>query len=73
MGNQNLQILESVEIAKRGMQLVNSGKIRNHKLRNCSRVHTGEVEDKECRVYRDFLPSKNCCMVLELTGSDIYD
>lgn len=73
MDNQNLQVVSAEQIAKNGMSLVNSGKIRNHKLKNSSRIHTGEVEDKECRVYRDFLPSKNCCIVLELTGSDCYE
>lgn len=73
MNNQKLQAITADEIAKNGMLLINSGKIRNHKLRNSSRVHTGEVEDKECRIYRDFLPSKNCCIVLELTGSDSYE
>lgn len=73
MNNRNLQVLTAEEIAKKGMLLVSSGKVRNHKLRNSSRIHTGEVEDKECRVYRDFLPSKNCCIVLELTGSEYYE
>lgn len=73
MKNQNLKTITADEIAKNGMLLVNSGKIRNHKLGNSSRVHTGEVEDKERRVYRDFLPSKNCCIVFELTGSDYYE
>lgn len=61
------------EIAARGMSLIKSGKVRNHKLGNSSRVHTGEMEDKERRIYSDFLPSKNCCMVLELTGSECYE
>ena len=73
MNNQNLQAITADEIAKNGMLLVNSGKVRNHKLRNSARIHTGEVEDMECRIYRDFLPSKNCCIVLELTGSDYYE
>ena len=61
------------EIAKRGVFLITSGKVRNHKLGNSSRIHTGEVEKKEYQNYRDFLPGKNCCMVCELTGSDCYD
>lgn len=61
------------EIAKNGMELINNGKIRNHKLSNSARIHTGEAEKREYQVYRDFLPSKNCCMVYELTGSDCYE
>lgn len=61
------------EIAKNGMELINNGKIRNHKLSNSARIHTGEAEKREYHVYRDFLPSKNCCMVYELTGSDCYE
>lgn len=73
MSNQNLQAISAEQIAKKGMLLITSGKIRNHKLRNSSRIHTGEVEDREYQVYRDFLPSKNCCIVLDLRGSDFYE
>lgn len=61
------------EIAQNGISLINSGKVRNHKLSNSSRIHSGEVEKKEYQTYRDFLPSKNCCMLYELTGSDCYE
>lgn len=61
------------EIAKNGVALIASGKIRNHKLGNSARVHTGEAEKREYQIYRDFLPSKNCSMVYELVGSDQYE
>ncbi len=61
------------EIADIGISLIKSGKVRNHKLGNSSRIHTGEVEKKEYQTYRDFLPSKNCCMVYDLTGSECYE
>lgn len=61
------------EIAKNGMLLITSGNIRNHKLGNNARIHTGEIEKRECQIYRDFLPSKNCCMIYDLTGSDYYE
>ena len=61
------------EIAKNGMLLITSGNIRNHKLGNSARIHTGETEKRECQIYRDFLPSKNCCMIYDLTGSDYYE
>lgn len=54
------------EIAQRGVSLISSGKVRNHKLGNSSRIHTGEAEKKEYQNYRDFLPGKNCCMIYEL-------
>lgn len=73
MNNRNPQNATAERIAKNGISLVLDGKVRNHKLRNSSRIHTGEMENKECRIYRDFLPSKNCCIVLGLTGSDCYD
>lgn len=61
------------EIAREGMLLLKRGKIRNHKLGNSSRIHTGEVEKKEYQNYRDFLYSKNGCMVYELTGRGYYE
>lgn len=61
------------EIAGRGISLIKEGKIRNHKLGNSSRIHTGEPERKEAQNYRDFLPGLNCCIVYELTGSEFYD
>lgn len=51
------------------LQMITSSKIRNHKLVNSSRVHTGEVEKREYQNYRDFFSSKNACVVYELTGS----
>lgn len=59
----------AAEIAKRGIQMITSGKIRNHKLGNSSRVHTGEVEKREYQNYWDFLSGKNACLVYELTES----
>lgn len=73
MEKSKMQVRRASEIASAGMALVKQGKIRNHKLGNSSRIHTGEVEKREYQIYRDFLPSKNCCMVYELTGSDCYD
>ena len=73
MKNQNMHAETADQSAKNGMSLLENGKVRNHRLGNSSRIHTGEVEDKECRIFRDFLPSKNCCMIYELTGSDCYE
>lgn len=70
MDTNKMQMELASEIARNGMRLINSGKIRNHKLGNSSRIHTGEVEKREAQIYRDFLPSKNCSMVYGLIGSD---
>lgn len=71
MGMEKTQIWISYDIAKEGISLITSGKVRNHKMGDSSRIHTGEIEKKECQIYRDFLPTKNCCMVYELTGSEL--
>ncbi len=69
----NMQGNTAKEIARNGVALIVSGKVRNHKLGNSARIHTGEAEKREYQTYRDFLPGKNCCMVYELTGSDYYE
>lgn len=61
------------EIAKESMLLLYSGKVRDHKLRNSSRIHTGEAEKEEYHTFRNFLPTKNACIVYNLTGSDRYE
>lgn len=66
-----MQMVLASDIAQEGLSLITSGKVRNHKLGNSSRIHTGEVEKKEYQTYRDFLPTKTCCMVYELTGSEL--
>lgn len=57
-------------ITQNAMNLILSGKVRNHKLGNSARVHNGEIERAERQIYRDFLPSKNCRIICELTGSE---
>ena len=71
MDKKNLQRAD--EIAQNGIQLIISGKVRDHKLGNSARIHTGEVEIEEYQTYRDFLSSKKCRIVCELTGSDCYE
>lgn len=70
MDTNKMQTGLASEIARNGMRLITSGKIRNHKLGNSARIHTGEAEKKERQIYRDFLPSRNCSMAYNLTGSD---
>lgn len=59
-------------IAENALELIISGKVRNHKLENSSRIHAGAAEREEYRVFRNFLPTKNACLVYDLTGSDKY-
>ena len=73
MNTSKIKSANAREIAQNGIRLIHAGKIRNHKLGNNSRIHTGAVEKREYQTYRDFLPSKNCCMIYELTGSDHYE
>lgn len=73
MNSGRMQAETSEQIAKNGVLWITEGKVRDHKLGNSAREHTGAVEDKERHMYRDFLPNKNCCMILELTGSDYYE
>jgi len=61
------------EMAERCKKLLQERKIRNHKLGNSAAIHTGEIERKEAQIYRDFLPSRNCCIVYSLTGSENYE
>lgn len=61
------------EIAQNGMIMIKSGKIRNHKLGDSSRIYTAEIEKAEYQNYRDFLPGKNGCMVYELMGRGYYE
>ncbi len=61
------------KIVEIGMSLLSDGRIRNHRLGNTSRIHSGEMEKKEYHIYRDFLPSKNGRMVYNLTGNDNYE
>lgn len=52
------------------MDLIREGKIRNHKIRNTAREHTNELEEQECNLFSEFLTTKNCDFVLNLTGCD---
>lgn len=65
-------VQNAADIAKNGIQMVLDGKVRNHKLGNSARVHTGEVEKRESQQYQDFLSTKNFRIAYELTGSDHY-
>lgn len=58
MEKSKMQVRRTSEIASAGMALVKQGKIRNHKLGNSSRIHTGEVEKESTRFTETFFPAK---------------
>lgn len=61
------------EMANKELERIIAGRVKNHKLGNDAKIHSGEQEEKECCIYRDFLPTKNCDFILNLRGSDSYD
>ena len=68
---QNVYYFSNVEErAKSNMELVKSGKVRDHKFRDHASRHTGEIEEKECSLYCDLFRTKNCDFIFALRGSD---
>lgn len=61
------------EIVNKELKRIIAGEVRNHKLGNEAEIHSGEQEEKECCIYRDFLPTKNCDFIINLRGSDLYE
>lgn len=61
---------EIEEIGKSSIQMIKSGAVRNHKLGNNARIHTGEIEENESVLFGDFLITRNCELVLDLKGQD---
>ena len=68
-----MQSMNSKQVAAEGISLIESGSIRNHLLASTAGEHSGEAEVLEAQRFADFLPTKNGCMVFELTGSDNLD
>ncbi len=58
------------EIGKKGIQMIKSGAIRNHKLGNNAQIHSGELEEKESLLFNDFLVTRNCEIVINLRGKE---
>lgn len=59
------------DVGSKSIIMIQSGKIRNHKLTNNARKHTGTIEEQELSSFRRFLPSKNGCMVRTLEGKSV--
>lgn len=64
--------VEVRQISERMMQMMKSGKIRNHKLGNTAVIHHGEWEERELGLYKGFLLSKNFNNVMQLRGNGNY-
>lgn len=52
------------------MQTIKDGKVRNHKLGDSARKHSGKVERKECAVFCEFLLTKNFDFINSLRGGE---
>lgn len=62
---------EQIEkIGENSVRMIRTGAVRDHKLGNNAREHTGEVEENESFLFSDFLITRNCGLVLDLRGSD---
>lgn len=57
---------EIEKIGEDGVQMIRSGAVRNHKLANNARTHSGELEENEALLFCDFLSTKNCEIIEEL-------
>lgn len=58
------------QVAVESLNKLHEGKIRNHLLGNAAGEHSGEIELLEGQRFRDFLPTKNACMIYALVGGD---
>lgn len=61
---------EIEKIGKCSIQMIKSGGVRDHKLGNNARIHTGEIEENESVLFEDFLRTRNCELILDLRGRD---
>ena len=62
--------MTATQASDEALRLIHKGHIRNHLLGNAVEEHSGEAELIESQQFRDFLPSKNGCMVFSLVGGD---
>lgn len=56
------------ESAKESMRQIKEGLVRNHKLKDRVQIHSGEVQERECDLFCDFLMSKNYFLIANLRG-----
>lgn len=58
----------AVESSNKVMEAVKQGKIKKHLMGNNSPVRYGATEKKDMTEYCEFVKSKLCCDMLNLTG-----
>lgn len=58
------------EFVDKAMEMLLDGKIRKHTLADDSPEQTKITLNKEAKVFKDFLPSKNAHEILRLKGGD---
>lgn len=56
------------EACKTNMKKLKSSRIRNHKIINSAKDHSGDILNEEKKNYMEFLPSYNFYKIMELTG-----
>lgn len=54
--------------SQKAMNMIDRAKIHNHMLSDAAGIHTGEEEQQEIRRFRDYLKSKNGCLVMAMEG-----
>ena len=54
MSEKNYYSKETEDFANESMRQIKSGAVRNHKLKNSARIHTGEMEEVECDAFVTF-------------------
>lgn len=59
---------ETKMVSRKVMQMVEDGRIRNHKMVNISAIHHGDIEDRELNNYRRFLLTRNFYDIVHLYG-----
>lgn len=64
---------ETRQVSSRMMQMIQEGKIQNHKLGNTSAIHHGDLEEQELGNYLRFLPTRNAYNVVQLYGQVDYE
>lgn len=59
--------------AERMMKMINEGDLHMHIMGNSSIARYGEIEHKELVQYGDFIKTKLCFDLLQLTGDGDYE
>lgn len=60
-----LKRLKACEMGKAAIQMIRSNNVKNHKILNKARKHSGEDEKKELIAYEKYIRTKNCHMLMD--------